>query len=538
MIRDVCALRRGRGARDSTTADRASTAAARLTPAPKAVVLGPEKSPEPEGGTGGREFSPGFKVSEPYVYYTDPRHYDKGLNKFLRSTIGYSKYAIYQTEIRQLAQQLKKVVLSDNASGFVCTFDNGFESLLRSRYLILKYAQYMRTGEYQIDTDAKREIFVVNEMEQCEKPWPDDADGKGWLDYLLFFGENNLIAARRKFGEEVLASPEGSPEPEAAPGGRAPSVVLDADSRAVSMATPPPRDEDDKPSDEVMADPKDVEFEVDAGKETIAEMDEDGEDVPESPTSSKNRTGSTKAEKVEKPPKKASLGGTQSPNFKAKQRALQKEKRDELLERIKADKLIPKTGPQMARQASTEAATGETIDDKRKLLYENELMKSRWGGYSAQIATLAGHLRVLMKNEGNLFRPEGQGSVLEKVNANKLTGKLYAYLQDYSAKMTAEPHDYDQLVAKFKYTTLSDEYVILRAMDADCQEIENGGRFKEVCTGYEEWTAYLSKISPNVTDERLLSLMNLGSELHTFPADASLDLRQNLTRRLEALHDW
>jgi hypothetical protein len=32
---------------------------------------------------------------------------------------------------------------------------------------------------------------------------------------------------------------------------------------------------------------------------------------------------------------------------------------------------------------------------------------------------------------------------------------------------------------------------------------------------------------------------NLGSELHTFPADASRELTiDNLTRRLEALQDW
>jgi len=184
----------------------------------------------------------------------------------------------------------------------------------------------------------------------------------------------------------------------------------------------------------------------------------------------------------------------------------------------------------------SEPATAElNVDDQRKLLYEDYNIKSRWEQYSAQITTLAGHLRLLLKNESNLFRAQGEGSVQERVSGNTLTGKLYLYLLDYKSQ---SDEDYTQLYAKFKFTILSDEYVILRAMDADVQEIEDNGLRASICSDYEEWAAFLSKILPNVTDEVELSGMKLGSELHTFPADASLDLMQHLTRRLEALQDW
>jgi hypothetical protein len=163
------------------------------------------------------------------------------------------------------------------------------------------------------------------------------------------------------------------------------------------------------------------------------------------------------------------------------------------------------------------------------------MIKNRWSQYSGQITTLAGHLEVLLEDDRKFFTDVGTNSVPDRVNENKLTATLYNYVQDYR-KNFAEA--YQGLVVRFEFKILADEYVIIHAMDEDVEEIQNEGKDKNICVDLQYWVFFLSRMDKNVTDKAKLSLMNLGSELHTFPADASLDLRQNLTRRLEALHDW
>jgi hypothetical protein len=465
MIRDVCALRRGGGARAAT---------------PAKPNTSPEGSPEPEAVPGGRTpsvvldagraVSTAYIPSEPYFYYK-PEFTDLGLTRFLASTVRFHKYEPCEAGIRKVAQQLANVKLNADGS-HTRTFDNGFEVLERSRYLIAKYAAYMRKGKFDIDTDAKREIVVVAEIEDlCHDS---DAQAGLWLEYLHLFGTGDLGSAKTRFEREVAPGEVG------------------------------------KPSDDVTTDPKDVFFEFKAG----------GTDVPESPTSSRKKSVVTK-----------SIIGAKEGDKSRDLKNRANERRKKVLQGMREHQASTKTGPEPAT-----AATVLTIDDQRQLLYdEDQSIKDRWSKYSGQITTLAGHLEVLLEDDRKFFDEVGTNSVQDRVNGNDYTGVLYRYIEDYRKNY---PNDYQLLVDRFKFKILADEYVIIHAMEEDVQEIEVQSADKDFCIDLQYWIDFLSKMEKNVTDKTALSLMKLGSELHTFPADASLDLMQNLTRRLEALQDW
>jgi hypothetical protein len=61
-----------------------------------------------------------------------------------------------------------------------------------------------------------------------------------------------------------------------------------------------------------------------------------------------------------------------------------------------------------------------------------------------------------------------------------------------------------------------------------------GGRFRENTSRPKPYDKPIEKDASDEKDDK----MRLGSELHTFPADASLDFIDNLTRRLQDLQDW
>ena len=82
------------------------------------------------------------------------------------------------------------------------------------------------------------------------------------------------------------------------------------------------------------------------------------------------------------------------------------------------------------------------------------------------------------------------------------------------------------------------EYLVIDVMNEDVQDIEDDLVDLSLYTPYADWVSFLEKIHPNVDPQQLLA-MRLGSELHTFPADASRELTiDKLTRRLDALRDW
>ena len=61
-----------------------------------------------------------------------------------------------------------------------------------------------------------------------------------------------------------------------------------------------------------------------------------------------------------------------------------------------------------------------------------------------------------------------------------------------------------------------------------------GGRFRENTSRPRPYDKPTEKDTSDEKDNK----MRLGSELHTFPADTSLDFIDNLTRRLQDLQDW
>jgi hypothetical protein len=255
---------------------------------------------------------------------------------------------------------------------------------------------------------------------------------------------------------------------------------------------------------------------------------------PKKKTVTKSTIGGKEGDKS-RDVKKAITGGEESPSGKAHRsgQALNRtnERRKKVLQDMREHQATTKTGPEPAT-----TATVLTIDDQRQLLYDEDAMiKNRWSQYSPQITTLAGHLEVLLEDDRKFFDELGTKSVQGRVNENDYTGILYRYLDD---SRTNHATWYEQLVTRFKFKILADEYVIIHAMDEDVEEIQNEGVDKNICVDLQYWVFFLSKMDQNVTDKAKLSLMNLGSELHTFPADASLDLMQNLSRRLEALQDW
>ena len=168
--------------------------------------------------------------------------------------------------------------------------------------------------------------------------------------------------------------------------------------------------------------------------------------------------------------------------------------------------------------------------EQRKLLYEPEKIKQRWGVYSPQITTLARYMRLLIDGQGfpkHVIQP--------LLNENPLTFAVYRYFED----CLEDQQLYDEIISKYDSKSIQDEALIVECMDGDVEAIENDDEDKDQCISLEKWQEFLGKIPPDMEETEKLIELRLQSDLHTFPADASRELTlENLTKRLEALQDW
>lgn len=198
-------------------------------------------------------------------------------------------------------------------------------------------------------------------------------------------------------------------------------------------------------------------------------------------------------------------------------------------------------------EAGSEIAESEATDteidlqfpteaEARKTLYEDPNLKERWEKYSGQITTLTRHIIILINGQPTNF-PEGSESVMDILNENPLTKKIYNVIHDVSEE---KEELLKALQDQYGYIEIAYEYLVIDAMNEDVQEIEDALFEKDPSvTEYQDWVSFLHRILPNIQDTQELLAMRLGSELHTFPADASRELTiDRLTRRLDALRDW
>jgi hypothetical protein len=95
------------------------------------------------------------------------------------------------------------------------------------------------------------------------------------------------------------------------------------------------------------------------------------------------------------------------------------------------------------------------------------------------------------------------------------------------------------IISKFDSKSIQDEALIVECMDGDVQAIENDDKDKDLCVPLKKWQEFLGKIPPDMEETGKLIELRLGSDLHTFPEDASPELMiHTLTKRLQALQDW
>jgi hypothetical protein len=168
--------------------------------------------------------------------------------------------------------------------------------------------------------------------------------------------------------------------------------------------------------------------------------------------------------------------------------------------------------------------------EQRKLLYEPEKIKQRWEVYSAQITTLARYMRLLIDETGF-----ARDAIQPLLNDNPITFAVYRYFED----CLKDQELYDMIISKYDSKSIQDEALIVECMDGDVEAIENDDEDKHQCISLEKWQEFLGKIPPDMEETEKLIELRLGSDLHTFPADASPDLTiHTLTKRLQALQDW
>ena len=170
----------------------------RPSPSPEPDDGYPARSPAPDDGRAARTDSPGYRATSPGYYYTH-----ESLDELLENNY-FKKYKPYKGAIQKLAKELSKMHGLENLLDW--HFDNGFEVLQRSKYLMGKYVHSKYHDKDFFDTDTKREIFVVIEMDYCKRTWPGDVNGDGWLEYLRYFAIDDLKGARQRFDRESTPS--------------------------------------------------------------------------------------------------------------------------------------------------------------------------------------------------------------------------------------------------------------------------------------------------------------------------------------------
>jgi hypothetical protein len=305
------------------------------------------------------------------------------------------------------------------------------------------------------------------------------------------------------------------------------------------------------------------------GRTNDDDMDDD-QSAPSTPTTPTTPT-TPKTPRTRKPPNKSvkkaeipadrKLSNHEKEMKKNTQRRLQRtrEKMDELRkvkEKVEKMKQIaskrplspegaeespdPKRRPVETQAAGTEPQQSEPEQpseperlpepEQRKLLYEPEKIKQRWGVYSPQITTLARYIRLLIDETGF-----AKDAIQPLLNENPITFAVYRYFED----CLDDQQLYDEIISKYDSKSIQDEALIVECMDGDVEAIENDDEDKDQCISLEKWQEFLGKIPPDMEETEKLIELRLQSELHTFPADASRELTlENLTKRLEALQDW
>jgi len=155
----------------------------------------------------------------------------------------------------------------------------------------------------------------------------------------------------------------------------------------------------------------------------------------------------------------------------------------------------------------------KTMEQQRTQMYETFKKMQQM---KPQIERLAKHIRAII---------EKPWSDAERIDRNPTTKLILNYFQN---------HDDILQQAKTTYAPeVADEFMVLKAMS---YHIASGNVVNE-----SEFTALFAQVALKIKQDPSgvnLRKYNLGSELDTSPADGSLDVMKNLTRRVQALQDW
>jgi hypothetical protein len=172
--------------------------------------------------------------------------------------------------------------------------------------------------------------------------------------------------------------------------------------------------------------------------------------------------------------------------------------------------------------------------EQRILMYTEPNWEERWQDLSEHITTLTKHIVLLIENQPENF-PVGSESVEDILKTQRLTAKLYKIVFDVVEK---DNDVFQDLADQFKYTELAYEYLVIDVMNDDVDEAFEDFHGESDATPLDEWKLFLTKIERNINDTKKIVALRLGADLHTSPADASLDVMKNLTMRVQALQDW
>jgi hypothetical protein len=477
----------------------------------------------PVGAAGGEH-----RATSPDVYY-EQNYSDIGFTGFLQS-MDLEIYAFAQKGIQELADQLSYVD-KDSSGHWQAVFKGksvGFESLCRTQYLINKYITRRKQG-YKFD-DLKREIFVVLEIEYCRDEHLPNDNGQ-WLEYLQILEEGNLVGAKAQFGKEgdMRVLPDAgddhgnspSPRPHASVGGTSKNSDNTLESTSVRDANWHP----DKAKPKSLA-RRQTQLSESVKAKRVQIYQSLREQTREEKTIDKLRK---RLDKRQRSPEKA-----EDIDDRASKDARRESTGSEITETKEPG--IPVFEPSDTLKVDLEFAAKKEKEmvEQRILMYTEPNWEERWQDLSEHITTLTKHIVLLIENQPENF-PVGSESVEDILKTQRLTAKLYKIVFDVVEK---DNDVFQDLADQFKYTELAYEYLVIDVMNDDVDEAFEDFHGESDATPLDEWKLFLTKIERNINDTKKIVALRLGADLHTSPADASLDVMKNLTMRVQALQDW
>ncbi len=153
-----------------------------------------------------------------------------------------------------------------------------------------------------------------------------------------------------------------------------------------------------------------------------------------------------------------------------------------------------------------------TIEQQRTQMYEKfKTMHER----KPQIERLAKHIRAII---------DKPWSKPERIEKNPNTKLILTYFRNHDEILQQIKRSYAPEVA--------DEFMVLKAISYD---LDRGNAL------WEDFAALLAQVDLKIQQDpngAQLRNYNLGSDLHTSPADGGTHVLNNLTRRVQALQDW